>query len=256
LQSPDYVAGFSVGITFYSAIETVLNAGVLKASVDRHRRAVLAAAAVGVGVIASTRLAAQTNDRRSQAMEIVIDHVMFPVYFNNAFLEVVEAEWRAQSLGKVYSQPQNSVFKGVYFESKSFYVEYLSTVKAEPYWSNAVYVVVPKKYWSHYKNPALSTEHFLVPTFGCGYTLVSSEFPYPNSLLAKGQTYDGFTLLISKALEQELLRMAGQSWVLPPSGRVRVHEKLMHVYDIAVINDKSKLVGPLLQPNPILREFL
>jgi hypothetical protein len=189
-------------------------------------------------------------------MEVVIDHVMFPVYFNNPFLEAVEAEWRAQNLGKVYSQPQNPVFKGVYFESKSFYVEYLSTVKSEPYWSNAVYVVVPKKYWSHYKNPALSTEHFLVPTFGCGYTLVSPEFPYLNSVLAKGQTYDGFTLLISKALEQELLRMAGQSWVLPPSGRVRVHEKLVHVHDISVINDKFKLVAPLLQPNPILREFL
>lgn len=189
-------------------------------------------------------------------MEIVVDHVMFPVYLNNGFLEVVEAEWHAQSLGKVYSQPQNSMFKGTYFESKSFYVEYLSTVKSEPYWSNAVYVVVPKKYWSYYKNPALSVEHFLVPTFGCGYTLVSPEFPHLNSVLAKGQTYDGFTLLISKALEQELLRVAGQSWVLPHSGKVRVHEKLVHVHDIAVINEKSKLVAPLLQPNPILREYL
>lgn len=234
-----------------------LSAGLAKpiCMLDRQRRRVLAAAVAGVGIVASTGLAAQTSERNSQTMEIVIDHIMFPVYFNNAFLEVVETEWRAHSFGKVYSQPQNSVFKGVYIESKSFYVEYLSNVKSEPYWSNAVYVVVPKKYWSHYKNPALSTEHFLVPTFGCGYTLVSPEFPNVNSVVAKGQTYDGFTLLISKALEQELLRVAGQSWVLPLSGRVRVHEKLLHVHDIAVISDKSKLIAPLLQSNPILREF-
>ena len=220
------------------------------------RREVLAAAVVGAGVVSSTGLAAQTSERNSQAMEIFVDHVMFPVYFNNAFLEVIETEWRTQSLGKVYSQPQNSVFKGVYFESKSFYVEYLSTVKTEPFWSNAVYVVVPKKYWSHYEKPALLTEHFLVPTFGCGFTLVSPEFPNLNSVLAKGQTYDGFTLLISAALERELLSLAGQRWVLPSSGKVRVHKKLLHVHDIAVLNDKSKLVAPLLQPNPTLREFL
>jgi hypothetical protein len=220
------------------------------------RREVVAAAVVGVGVVASTGLSAPRSERNSQSMEIVVDHVMFPVYFNNAFLEVIETQWRAQTLGKVYSQPQNPVFKGVYFESKSFYVEYLSTVKTEPFWSNAVYVVVPKQYWSHYEKPALLTEQFLVPTFGCGFTLVSPEFPNLNSVVAKGQAFDGFTLLISTALERELLSLAGQRWVLPSSGKVRVHKNLLHVHDIAVINDKSKLVAPLLQPNPTLREFL
>ncbi|NOT53661.1 MAG: hypothetical protein HOP18_03560 [Deltaproteobacteria bacterium] len=188
-------------------------------------------------------------------MELIVDHVMFPVYFNNGFLEVIEAEWRSQNAGRVYSQPQNPVFKGTYFESKSFYVEYLSTVKSEPYWSNAVYVVVPKAHWSHYKSPALMTEHFFLPAFGCGYTLVSPDFPHLNSTVAKNQTYDGFTLLISRSLEQELLRVSGQSWILPRSGKVRVHEKLVHPHDIVVINDKAKLVAPLLQPNPVLREF-
>ena len=251
-----YQPGFAIYITLYIASEAVLNVRAMEASVDGQRRRVFVATALGVGLVAATRLGAQTSERNPQAMELVVDHVMFPVYHNNAFLEVVEAEWRTQSIGKVYSQPQNPVFKGAYFESKSFYVEYLSTVKSEPYWSNTVYVVVPKKRWSHYKNPALLTEHFLVPTFGCGYALASPEFPYLNSAVAIGQTYDGLTLLISKALEQELLRVAGQRWVLPPSGKVRVHEKLLHVHDIAVINDKSKLVAPLLQPNPILREFL
>jgi hypothetical protein len=188
-------------------------------------------------------------------MELQIDHVMFPVYFNNAFLEIIEGEWQAQKSGRVYSQPQNPVFKGTYFESRSFYVEYLSTVKSEPYWSNAVYVVVPRGYWSYYETPALVDEYFLLPSFGCGYTLVSPEYQYLNSNLAKEQTYDGFTLLISKALEQELLQVAGQPWVLPSSGKVRVHEDLVHVYDMAVINEKSKMVAPLFQPNPTLREF-
>jgi hypothetical protein len=222
---------------------------------DRRRRSVLQAATVGAALFASGRLSAQTNERSSEAMELVVDHVMFPVYFNNSFLEVIEAEWREQNAGRVYSMPQNRVFKGLYFESKSFYVEYLSTVKSEPYWSNAVYVVVPKTCWSHYESPALVTEHFLLPAFGCGYTLVSPDFPHLNSTLAKSQTYDGFTLLISRALEQELLKVAGQSWILPRSGKVRVHEKLVHAHDIVVINDKSKLVAPLLQPNPVLREF-
>lgn len=188
-------------------------------------------------------------------MELIVDHVMFPVYFNNGLLEVIEAEWRAQKAGRVYSQPQNPVFQGTYFESKSFYVEYVSTVKSEPYWSNAVYLVMPKTYWSYYKSPALVTEHFLLPAFGCGHTLVSPDFLHLNSTVAKSQTYDGFTLLISRALEQELLRVGGQSWILPRSGKVRVHEKLVHAHDIVVINDKSKLVAPLLQPNPVLRGF-
>lgn len=85
-----------------------------------QRRKVLVVAVAGVGVVASTGLAAQTSERNYRVMELVIDHIMFPVYFNNAFLEVIEAEWRGHGLGKVYSQPQNAVFKGVYFESKSF----------------------------------------------------------------------------------------------------------------------------------------
>jgi hypothetical protein len=188
-------------------------------------------------------------------MELVVDHVMFPVYFNNDFLAVVEAVWREQNSGRVYSEPQNPDFKGTYFESKSFYVEYLSTVQSEPYWSNAVYVVVPKVYWAHYQSPALVSEHFLVPAFGCGYTLVGPDYPQLNSTLAAAQTYDGFTLLISKALEQQLLKIAGQSWELPHSGKIRVHEELFHVHDIVVINEHDKLVAPLLQANPVLRDF-
>jgi hypothetical protein len=52
-----------------------------------------------------------------------------------------------------------------------------------------------------------------------------------------------------------LLNIGGQKWVLPSNGKIRVHEKLHHVHEIAVINEKSKLVAPLLHPNPLLREF-
>ena len=161
-------------------------------------------------------------------------------------------------MGRVFSQPPTPSFKSIYFQSKSFYVEYLSNVESQPYWSNAVYVVVPKRFWSHYKNPAFVNEHFLIPFFGCGYQLVSPDYPYPNTTLAKAKNvdYDGFVLLISRALESELLSIGGAQWSLPENGKVRVHEKLLHVHDMAVIDKNSKLVAPILQPNPILREYL
>ena len=181
---------------------------------------------------------------------------MFPIYLNNPFLDIVEKIWTEQRSGKVFNQPQNAAFKGVYLQSKSFYVEYLSNVKDQPYWSNAVYVVVPQKHWGYYDKPALLDEHFLLPKFGCGYTLVSPDFPYLNSLSAREQHYDGLTLLISEALKLELLSIAGLQWRLPDSGKVRVHKNLIHVHDMAVVNEKSQLVAPLLQPNPLLREYL
>jgi hypothetical protein len=188
--------------------------------------------------------------------ELVIDHVMFPVYLNNSFLKVVKKSWEKHKVGKVDIGPQNSSYKGVFFGSKSFYVEHLSNVKSEPYWSNAVYLAVPKKYWSYYKNPALVTKNFLVPYFGCGYQLINPDYKYINSKVSKGVPYDGFTLLISEALRKEIVNVAGQKWSLPSNGKVRVHEKLIRVNEMAVINEKSELIAPLYQPNPILREYL
>ena len=189
-------------------------------------------------------------------MELVVDHVMFPVYYNNPFLDLVEDIWRERKLGRVFSGPQNSSFKGVYLQSKSFYVEYLSNTKSEPYWSNAVYVVVPKKYWGYYTAPALLSEHFLVPKFGCGYSIISPDYPHLTKVIARDESYDGLAVLISKALEKELLQLAGQQWVLPESRKIRVHDSLTHVHDIAVIDEKSRLVAPLLQANPLMRDLL
>ena len=121
-----------------------------------------------------------------------------------------------------------------------------------------MYVVVPKRFWNYYKDPAFVSEYFLIPSFGCGYQLISPDFPNLNKHLAKDRniTYDGFVLSISRALEKDLLSIGGAQWSLPSNGKVRVHEKLLHVHDIAVIDENSKLVAPILQPNPLLRDHL
>jgi hypothetical protein len=189
------------------------------------------------------------------SMELEIDHVMFPVYANNPMLETIESIWNEKNKGKVYTQPQNENFKGVYLGTRSFYVEYLSTVASQPYWSNAVYVVVPTEYWSAYENPALRTEHFLVPWFGSGFQLVSPDYPYLNKNIAGDEDRDGLTILISPALEKELLSIGGQKWALPANGKVKVHDGLAHLHDIVVIDSNEKLIAPLLEANPVLRDF-
>ncbi|MGH1538985.1 MAG: hypothetical protein ACRBHB_01060 [Arenicella sp.] len=208
---------------------------------------------LGSGLLASSlpRLA-----KAGGTMELIVDHVMFPVYFNNKFLDVAEEVWKEHKAGKVVVGEQNPAYKGVYLHSKSFYVEHLSNVKEQPYWSNAIYFVVPKKYWSFYQKPALVSEYFLVPEFGCGYQLVSPEFPHLNSKVSADVDYDGLVILISPALEAEIMTIAGKNWALPSNGKVRVHKDLKYVHDIVVINEKNKTIAPLLQPNPILREYL
>ncbi len=189
-------------------------------------------------------------------MELVVDHVMFPLYFNNQFLDIAVESWKELNVGKVVAGKQNSAYKGVYLHSKSFYVEHISNVKEQPYWSNAIYFVVPKKYWGFYQQPALVSEYFLVPEFGCGYQLVSPEFPHLNSNVSADVDYDGLKILISQTLETEITNIAGKSWALPSNGKIRVHKGLKHVHDIVVINEKNKTIAPLLQPNPILRDYL
>jgi hypothetical protein len=196
--------------------------------------------------------ACRTSDTR-EPMQLQLDHVMFPVYFNNAFLSLVERNWKERGIGRVFSEPQNPVFKGVYLQIRSFYVEHLSTVESEPYWSNALHVIVPTEHWPYYSNPALRVEHFLVPRFGCGFTLVSPEYPHLHSTLPK-QSADGLTVMISPALAVELRAIGGVVWSLPP--QVQVNDKLLHPHDIAVVDSNFKLVAPLFQANPVLRELL
>lgn len=226
--------------------------------IDSLERRQLAAfiALTGAGLSSHSPEAAQVRHfivEPGNAMQLQIDHVMFPVYFNNDFLSIVEKTWKKKAIGSVFSGPQNAVYKGVYLQTKSFYVEHLSTVESEPYWSNTLYVVVAKELWSYYATPDLRSEHFLVPRFGCGYSLVSPEFPHLHSSLPE-QTYDGFSILISSALASELTMLAGKSWALPP--QIRVHSSLHHAHDIVVVDGDSKVVAPLFQTNPLLREYL
>lgn len=116
-------------------------------------------------------------------------------------------------------------------------------------------VVVPTEYWSAYEQPVLKTENFLVPWFGSGFQLVSPDYPYLNKKVSKGESSDGLTILISKALEKELFKIGGQKWSLPANDKLKVHDGLVHHHDIVVIDESSRLVAPLLEANPILRDF-
>ena len=206
-------------------------------------------------IIAACSLTALSTSLADEPMELKIDHVMFPVYANNAFLDTVEADWKERKTGKVFTQPQNDFFKAVYLRSKSFYVEYLSNVETQPYWSNTVFIVVPTEYWAAYENPVMKSEYFLIPSFGSGYQLVSPDYPHLNEKNAGDEDYDGMTILISTSLAQELLTIGGENWTLPKNGKVQVHEGLVHFHDIVVIDEQSKLVAQIYEANPILRDF-
>lgn len=190
----------------------------------------------------------------ADGMELLLDHVMFVTYHNNTLLEEVHESWKKHQTGKTHIAPQQTDYRGVYYQSKSFYVEQLSTISGEYYWSNCVYVVLPQKYWGFYDKPAMVTRDMLIPSYGCGYQIVSPDFPTLNAKISKDVTYDGFTILVSPTLEASLKTMAGQKWKLP-AGKIKVHEKLLHPYDIAVVNEKNKLIGPLFQSNFALKEY-
>lgn len=188
-------------------------------------------------------------------MDIVLDHVMIPAYFNNPLLELVEAHWKGQKGGRIQTYPQGPAFKQLVQFTKSFYVEQLSTVKSEPYWSNAVYCVVPVEFWDHYKHPPIRSEHFLVPQFGAGYALISPDYPHLNSKIAATETYDGLTVFISAALAKALTNIGGATWALPKNGPLKINPDLHHPTDIVIINERNERVAPLFQPNPLLRDY-
>lgn len=177
---------------------------------------------------------------------------MFPVYMGGDFLAAARTVWEAFGTGDVFDRPPNRSFTGLYYQSRDFYVEYAATQVTEPYWSNAIYLVMDPKHWDHYASPALRTDHFLIPAFGSGYQLVSPDFPHLNARIAK-TGYRGLKTLISPALAAQILSIGGQDWSLPDT--LEVHDGLHHLHDIVVINEDRKIVAPILRENPILREF-
>lgn len=185
-------------------------------------------------------------------MQLVIDHVMFPTYLGDQLLDEVEWTWRNREYGKVFREAERKEFLPLYCQSKQFYVECLSNRSTFSYWSNAVFVVVPKELWSYYKEPAHVSEHFLIPYFGSGYQLVSPDFPNLNSKLT-GEFDEGFTLLVSPDLYKILARIADREWKLPD--HLKPHTDLKHMHDMAVLDAKDRLVAPLYQANPALKGY-
>ena len=174
-----------------------------------------------------------------------IDHVMFPVYNNNDFLKEVANEYNKNkkyvySIGK-----QTPGYKGIYLYSKNFYIEHLSTIKGEYYWTNSLAIILDKKYWSYYKNPAIINDNFMTPKFGCGYFFVNPEFNSTNKKISKSD-YDNFTIYISKNLKNKLSNIAGLKWKLP--NYIKSNDKLCQPYDI-IVKDKDVIIGPLFQTN-------
>lgn len=220
-----------------------------------RRRDFLKGSLLGAIATATPSLLGESAPEAGDALELQIDHVMFPVYHNDAFLDEVREIWKGHNKVDIVEGGEEGEYKGVYFRSKRFYVEHLSTSKGNTYWSNNVYVIVSKEHWGRIKNPAKVFEHILIPSFACGYQLVSPEFPYLNSKISQGVTYDGFTLLISAKLEKDLLNLCGLKWKWPTSLKVKVHEGLLHPYDMAVIDEGNTLIAPLYQSNFGLKEY-
>ncbi|MET1410863.1 hypothetical protein ABVF61_01255 [Roseibium sp. HPY-6] len=185
-------------------------------------------------------------------MLLTIDHVMFPVYLGDQLLDEVEWTWKDRGYGNVFREAERREFLPLYCQSSRFYVEYLSNRSTFSYWSNAVFVVVPKVFWDYYKEPAHVSEHFLIPYFGSGYQLVSPEFPHLNSKL-EGRSDEEFKLLVSPDLFKVLSNVAGQKWSMPDF--VSPHSDLKHMHDVAVLDSEDRLVAPLYQANPALRGY-
>jgi len=174
-----------------------------------------------------------------------IDHVMFPVYNNNNFLEEVANEYKKNDKYVYNIGNQEKLYKGIYLYGKSFYVEHLSTIKGETYWSNSLAIILDKKYWSYYKNPDMIDDNFMIPKFGCGYFFVNPNYPYTNDKKNKSD-YDNFIIYISNELEYELKNIGGISWTLPKY--IKVDNNLKHKYDI-VVKDDDVIIGSLFQSN-------
>lgn len=185
--------------------------------------------------------------------DLIIDHVMFPVYHNLTFLQDVKKYWDKLKGGSLYSKKMSD---RIFILRKHFYIEHISVSNklphSEQYWSNSICVEMDTKYWKYYKNPLIKDDNFLTPYAGCGYFLIN-----PNSIYShknNKQTLsniDGSTILISKKLKKTLKNLCGNKWNIPNFIKTDVH--LLHNYDIVVIDKNKKLIAPYLQSNfPLL----
>lgn len=181
-------------------------------------------------------------------MKLIIDHVMFPVYDNNKFLKKVYKEWKKNKKYDISIGKQNDRFRGIYLFSTNFYIEHLSTTINNPYWNNALCIVVDKKYWKYYKHPDEISDDYLIPKYGCGYFLIDpqSKFRYKHGNKNIGSQYDNFTILISKKLEISIKKICGLDLQLPKY--IKTCNNFTQHYDIAVIDNNIR-IAPLFQSN-------
>jgi len=170
---------------------------------------------------------------------------MFPIYNNNEFLKEVATEYKKNKNYDYKLGKQNPTYKGIYLLGKSFYIEHLSTVKGQYYWTNSLAIILDKKYWSFYKKPDSMSEHFLIPKFGCGYFLVNPDYPATNDKINK-TNYDNFAIYISEELKQKIKTIGGLKWKLPKY--IKTSKALKQLYDIIVM-DNNIMIGPLFQSN-------
>lgn len=173
---------------------------------------------------------------------------MFPFYNNNKLLNEIKKYYDKLEYIS-YIEPQKTTFKGLYLMTNRFYIEHLSTIKGEHNWTNALCIVLDKKYWKYFKNPDIVNKHFLTPKFGCGYFLVDPKSPYVNwkKTIAKNKfNTNNLTILISKKLEKELTNLAGYKWKLPDY--IKTDKRLCQLYDILIM-DNSKIIAPLFHSN-------
>lgn len=98
-------------------------------------------------------------------MELIVDHVMFPVYNNNGYLDEVEKELKKYYKSNLNKGSQNKLYKGIYLHCDQFYIEHLSNTRGNYYWSNAICIQCDKKYWKYYKNPDSISDDFMTLVF-------------------------------------------------------------------------------------------
>ena len=184
----------------------------------------------------------------SNTKELIVDHIMFPVYNNDPFLDEMQEIWETKNIGEV-ERADYDAYSAVFFKSKEFYVEYLSTNKGDGWWRNKVYIVVDKKFWDYYESPFIKDDFFLVPERTSGYALISPEYNALSSKVNQHIEYEGFTILISEELKSILLNICGLKWELPPF--IKTNKNLIHETDMVVIDEEGEYIAPFLECNPV-----
>ena len=179
---------------------------------------------------------------------IQLDHIMFPVYNNDKILDEIKNEWKKKYKNYKITVEKKTSFKAIYLKMKKYYIEYLSTIKGEHNWTNALCVKLDKKYWSYYKKPDQIDKHFMIPKFGCGFFIVDPKSPYTKWCKAEFRE-SNFEILISKKLKKELINLGGLKWKLPKN--IKTNKNLCQSYDILVVDkvNEDNIVAPLFQAN-------